>query len=114
VVGGWQKLEAKRSLFVRSMSSLEATTFPFLHWQFGSTHDPISALEHYIMIDVSLVISFGAQKSCSGIKSAPLLKTQGDAHSFNDLPMHSSNEAAVAVFLISTGWQNSSVKSGAF
>jgi len=57
-------------------------------------------------------MSFGAQNDSVGIKSAPLEKTQGAAQVDWSLPIHMVKSAAVTPFLVSTGWQKSSVKSG--
>ena len=88
MVGGWQKLEAKRSLPALKSTSLALTTFPFLNLQAPVQVASPSALKHFIMILVSVVMSLGAQNVFSGINSAPLLKTHGAGHSVDDLPIH--------------------------
>ena len=115
VVGGWQKLAPKRSAPLIS-SLLVPTTFPFLHLHCPE-HLAWSALMHSSMRVVLSSMNDGAQKSVSGIISAPVLMTHGAAQagSWSRQDFH----IATGIYLTSpplagTGWQNSSEKSGFF
>ena len=117
VVGGWQKLEAKSSLLVRSMSMLEATTFPFLHLHCPEQSAADSALMHSLIKVTFGVMKYGEQNSFSGIKSTPLFQTHTptlllhSCESYLSRHCYHSPSARLEPATL-TGWQNSLVKRG--